>query len=149
MKQETTNFWERVFIRIKNGVDKFLYYDNLFDENVWDIRFSKTNKTKIKYKIEQGPFSLALKTRDDLYKYLWMIIMVVSLVGMLILSRQIGISDREIAQNEYSELIYNHFHHIGDPDAYKAHPYAHTQAQAIDFLIYSFSSCCTNPSMRT
>ena len=139
MKQETTNFWERVFIRIKNGVDKFLYYDNLFDENVWDIRFSKTNKTKIKYKIEQGPFSLALKTRDDLYKYLWMIIMVVSLVGMLILSRQIGISDREIAQNEYSELIYNHFHHIGDPDAYKAHPYAHTQAQAIDLLIYSFS----------
>lgn len=139
MKQETTNFWERVFIRIKNIVDKFLYYDNLFDENVWQIRFSKVNNKNIKYRIEKGPFSLELKTRDDIYKYLWMLLLAISLVGMIILSQRIGISDREIAQNEYSELLYNHFHHIGDPDAYKAHPYAHTQAQILDLLIYSFS----------
>lgn len=139
MKQETTNFWERLFVRIKNHVDKLLYYDNLFDENVWEIRFSKTNKTKIKYQIEKSLFSFELKTRDDIYKYLWMALLVISLVGMLVLSRQIGISDREIAQNEYSELLYNHFHHIDDPDAYKAHPYAHTQAQIVDLIIYSFT----------
>lgn len=138
-KQEITNFWERLFVRIKNYVDKLLYYDNLFDENVWEIRFSKTNKTIIKYKIEKSLFSFELKTRDDIYKYLWMTLLVISLVGMLVLSRQIGISDREIAQNEYSELLYNHFHHIDDPDAYKAHPYAHTQAQIVDLFIYSFT----------
>lgn len=139
MQKETTSIWERLFIRIKNGVDKFLYYDNLFDENVWQIRFSKTKKTKIKYKIEKSQFSFELKTRDDIYKYLWMALLVFSLVGMLILSRQIGISDREVAQNEYSELLYNHFHQIGDPDAYKAHPYARTQAQLVDLIIYSVS----------
>jgi len=139
MKKETTNIWERLFIRIKSVVDKFLYYDNLFDDNVWQVRFSKDQKQKIKYKIEKSQFSLSLKSGDDVFKYLWFILLVVALIGMIVLNQRIGISDREVAQNEYSELIYNHFHHIGDPDAYKAHPYAKTQAQTIDLLIYTCS----------
>lgn len=139
MNQETTSIWERIFIRIKNFVDKLLYYDNLFDDNVWKIRFSKDNKKKLKYKIDKSQFSLSLKTSDDLFKYLWAILLVAALVWMLVLNRQIGISDREVAQNEYSELLYNHFHHIGDVNAYKSHPYAHTQAQIIDLLVYSLS----------
>ena len=137
--KETTNIWDRIFIRIKNVVDKFLYYDNLFDDNVWQVRFSKVNKKKIKYQIEKSQFNLSLKTADDVFKYLWMLLLVVALIWMLVLCQRIGVSDREIAQNEYSELLYNHFHHIGDPDAYRAHPYAHTQAQTIDLLIYSLS----------
>lgn len=139
MSTESKGFWERVFIHVKNAVDKFLYYDNLFDDNVWKIRFSKDNKQKIRYQIEKSQFSLELKTTDDIFKYLWMILLVSALIGMLVLCRQIGVSDREVAQHEYSELLYNHFHHIGDPDAYKVHPYAHTQAQIIDLLIYSVS----------
>lgn len=137
MKKEPTNIWERIFIRIKNVVDRFLYFDNLFDDNVWQVRFSKSSKRKLKYKIEQKRFSLQLKTGDDVFKYLWMLLLAGALVGMLVLSQRIGVSDREVAQNEYSELLYNHFHHIGDPDAYKAHPYAYTQAQTIDLIIYS------------
>ena len=136
--KESASFWDRLFIRIKNGVDKFLYYDNLFDDNIWKIRFSKDNNKNIKYNIEKSQFSLSLKTGDDVFKYLWMLLLVVSLVWMLVLSRHIGISDREIAQTEYSELLYNHFHHIGDTDAYKSHPYAHTQAQIVDLLAFSF-----------
>ena len=97
MSKESTNIWDRLFIRIKNGVDKFLYYDNLFDDNVWNIRFSKDKKQKIKYKIEKSQFDLSLKSGDDVFKYLWMTLLVVSLVWMLVLSRHIGISDREIA----------------------------------------------------
>ena len=93
MEKETTGFWERIFIRIKNFVDKLLYYDNLFDDNVWHIRFSKGNKKKIKYKIEKSQFSLSLKTSDDVFKYLWMLLMAAALVWMLVLSQQIGISD--------------------------------------------------------
>ena len=134
MQKTVANIWERIFIRIKNVVDRFLYYDNLFDDNVWQVRFSKDNKRKLKYRIERERFSMQLKNGDDVFKYLWMILLAGALVGMLVLSQRIGVSDREIAQNEYSELLYNHFHHIGDPDAYKAHPYAHTQAQTIDLL---------------
>ena len=137
MKNEPANIWERIFIRIKNVVDRFLYFDNLFDDNVWQVRFSKSNKRKLRYKIEKERFSLQLKTGDDVFKYLWMILLAGALVGMLVLSQRIGISDREVAQNEYSEMLYNHFHHIGDPDAYKSHPYAHTQAQTIDLIIYA------------
>lgn len=137
MPTESKSFWDRLFIRAKSVVDKFLYYDNLFDDNVWKIRFSKDNKQKIKYQIEKSKFSMQLKTGDDIFKYLWMILLALALVGLLVLNRQIGISDREVAQHEYSELLYNHFHHIGDPDAYKTHPYAHTQAQFIDLITYS------------
>lgn len=137
MKKETTNIWDRLVVRLKSVADKFLYYDNLFDDNIWQVRFSKVNKKKIKYQIEKKQFSLALKTSDDVFKYLWAILLVAALVWMLVLSQRIGVSDREVAQNEYSELLYNHFHHIGDPDAYKAHPYAHTQAQTIDLVMYS------------
>ena len=49
--KESASFWDRLFIRLKNGVDKFLYYDNLFDDNVWNVRFSKDKKEKIKYKL--------------------------------------------------------------------------------------------------
>lgn len=138
MEKKTTNIRERIETRLKSLVDRLLYYDNLFDDNIWKVRFSKVNKKKIKYQIEKSQFSLALKSSDDVFKYLWAILLVVALVWMLVLSQRIGISDREVAQNEYSELLYNHFHHIGDPDAYKAHPYAHTQAQTIDLLTYSF-----------
>ena len=138
MSKESTSIWERLFIRIKNGVDKFLYYDNLFDDHVWDIRFSKDKKENIKYKIEKSQFSFSLKTSNDIFKYLWMILLLVSLIWMLVLSRHIGISDREVAQTEYSELLYNHFHHIGDANAYKLHPYANTQAQLVDLLAFSF-----------
>ncbi len=137
MPTESRSFWERLVIRAKNAVDKFLYYNNLFDDTIWQIRFSKDNKQKIKYQIEKSKFSMQLKTGDDVFKYLWMFLLAAALVWMLVLSRQIGISDREVAQHEYSELLYNHFHHIGDPDAYKAHPYAHTQAQVIDLITYS------------
>ena len=80
MEKETTGFWERIFIRIKNFVDKLLYYDNLFDDNVWQIRFSKGNKKKIKYKIEKSQFSLSLKTSDDVFKYLWMLLMAEAII---------------------------------------------------------------------
>ena len=136
--KESANIWERLFIRLKNVVDKFLYYDNLFDDNVWQIRFSKDQNKKNKYKIEKSQFSLSLRTSDDVFRYLWMLLLVISLVWMLVLSRQVGISDREVAQTEYSELLYNHFHHIGDTDAYKSHPYAHTQAQLVDLISFGF-----------
>ncbi len=137
MSQNITTFWERLFVRIKNVADKYLYYDNLFDDNVWFIRFSKDNRKNIKYQIDKGNFNLALKSGDDIFKYLWMILLAIALVGMILLSQRIGVSDREVAQNNYSELLYNHFHHIGDPEAYKSHPYAQTQAQTIDLLIYA------------
>nr|MCR4827044.1 hypothetical protein [Bacteroidales bacterium] len=57
--KESASFWDRLFVRLKSGVDKFLYYDNLFDDNVWSIRFSKDKKEKIKYKIEKSQFSLS------------------------------------------------------------------------------------------
>ncbi len=137
MKQKITSFWERLFVRIKNVADKYLYYDNLFDDNIWIVRFSKDNRKKLKYQIQKSGFSFALKTMDDVYKYLWMMLLVGTLIGMIVLTQHIGISDREVAQNEYSELLYNHFHHIGDTDAYKSHPYASTQAQTIDLVVYS------------
>ena len=89
MKNEPASIWERIFIRIKNVVDRFLYFDNLFDDNVWQVRFSKSSKRKLKYKIEQERFSLQLKTGDDVFKYLWMLLLAGSLVEVVV--EQFGI----------------------------------------------------------
>lgn len=137
MKKESTNIWERLYVRIKNLADRFLYYDNLFDENVWQIRFSKLKKEKLKYQIAKEGFSFKIKSSDDIYKYLWMLLLLVSLVGMLVLTGSIGISDREVAQDHYSNILYNHFHHIGDNNVLDETPYSKTQAQTIDLIIFA------------
>ena len=80
MEKKTTNIRERIETRLKSLVDRLLYYDNLFDDNIWKVRFSRVNKKKIKYQIEKSQFSLALKSSDDVFKYLWAILLVVALV---------------------------------------------------------------------
>lgn len=108
----------------------------MFDDEVMQFRISK-QRQHLKYKASRGLFSMSIKNSDDIFKYILLIMMLIMLFVMILMSRHVGISDRELEQNRYTELVYNHFHHIGDPDAYKEHPYASTQAQYIDLIIYS------------
>lgn len=136
MGNEKLNIVERFLQIIKQLADRISYSQELFDDDVWKIRLSKNKHHSIKYSVQRKPFTFALKTGDDVYKYLLMISMSVMLVVMLFMSQHVGISTRELEQDHYSELVYNHFHHIGDTEAYKTHPFASTQAQIIDLLVY-------------
>ncbi len=137
MATEKLNIVERLFQVIKQLADRISYSQELFDDDVWKIRLSKKSQRDIKYTVQRKLFTFSLKSGDDIYKYLLMISMVAMLFVMLFMCRNVGISTRELEQDHYSELVYNHFHNIGDPNAYKTHPYSKTQAQLIDLIVYS------------
>ena len=134
---EKLNFAEKLYYFIKKLVNKITYSQDLFDDEIWQIRFSKSHQTHTKYKVDRGLFNLSIRNSDDVFKYLLWISLAAMLMVMVHMSRNVGVSTREIEQNHYSELVYNHFHKIGDADAYKAHPYASTQAQYVDIILYS------------
>lgn len=135
--KENISFSDRVYLKIKQLLQSLTYSRELFADDIWQIRFSNKHQQNLKYSVERKMFTLALKSTDDIYKYLQMVMMALMLVLMVYMSQHIGISTREMEQNNYTELLYNHFHHMGDYDAYKAHPFASTQAQYVDLIIYS------------
>ena len=136
MSEEKLSFGDKIYLLFKQFLNRITYSQNLFDEDVWKLRFSKKQEQR-KYTIEKSLFSFSLKSWDDIFKYLLGISLLVMLVFMVLLSRNVGISEREIEQNAYSELVYNYFHHNVDAKTFHAHPYASTQAQYIDLVLYN------------
>ncbi len=131
---------ERIQVLLKQFFNRITYSQEIFEDDIWSIRLSKKPRQRIRYTTQKKIFSLSLKDKDDIYKYLLLLCMVSMLVVMLTLSKGAGISTREMEQHYYSEMVYNHFHHIGDTQAYRSHPFASTQAQYIDLIVYSFCS---------
>ena len=139
MEKKNLYFVERIIHFVKQLVDKITYSKDLFADDVWKLRVSKQFRQKDKYaSLHKKLFAFSFKEADDFYKYLFIIMMAAMLVNMVFMSRNVGISTRELEQNHYSELVYNHFHHIGDTEAYREHPFASTQAQYIDLILFSF-----------
>ena len=136
MPKEDINFAEKIYILFKQFINRITYSQDLFDEDVWRLRFSKKQEHR-KYTIEKSLFSFSIKSSDDIFKYLLGISLVAMLVFMVLLSRNVGISEREIEQNAYSELVCQHFHHEVDAETFRSHPYASTQAQYIDLLLFN------------
>ncbi|MCR4680485.1 MAG: hypothetical protein K5636_02590 [Bacteroidales bacterium] len=137
MEDKKLNILERFTQVIKQFIDRITYSQELFEDDVWVIRLSKKHQGELKYTVDKKLFSWSLKTGDDVYKYMLLLAMAAMLVVMLLMSRDVGISSRELEQDHYSALVYDHFHHTGDPEAYRTHPYASTQAQYIDLIVYS------------
>lgn len=127
--------WERIYYFFKDIVNRISYSQELFSGDIWKIRFSNKPHQQFTYKNKQSLF--AIKSADDLYKYLLFFVMAGMLLAMLIMCHNIGISTREMEQHHYTELVYNHLHHIGDDKEFQEHPFASTQAQYIDLIVYS------------
>lgn len=137
MNKEKLNISDKIFYAVKHFLDRITYSKELFEDDIWRIRISKQKNVKTKYSTERKIFNFSIKNTDDFFKYAFLIGMIVMLVAMLYMSHFVGVSDREIEQNRYSALVYDHFHNTGDPDAYREHPYASMQAQYVDVIIYS------------
>ncbi len=137
MDAEKLNFAEKIYYFIKKIANKLTYSQDLFDDEIWKIRFSKSHQQRQKYTVDRGLFNLSLRNSDDVFKYMLWISLVVMLAAMIYMSRYVGVSTREIEQNNYSELVYNHIHHTDDANTYKTHPFASTQAQYVDLILYS------------
>lgn len=139
MSSNKLNFFEKIYHYLKQILYRITYSQDLFDDEIWHIRFSKLHQPRRKYTIERKLFSLSLRNADDIFKYLLWFSLVTMLVLMIFMSRDAGISAREIEQNNYSELLYNHLHHTDNEKTYQQHPYAAAQAQYIDLFLYTIA----------
>lgn len=114
---------------------KIKYPINVFEKEVTDIKISNENIKRYRFqKLKKDFFSISLKSKDDSYKYLFYILMVVLLFFLPIWSLQTGISDAEIAAQKQAEALYNYYAHhdqtITTLSEAKHHP------QFVDFI------CC-------
>ena len=87
MEKERLSIIERFFQIIKQLADRITYSQELFDDDVWEIRLSKQAQKNIRYTVKKKLFTFSLKTGDDVYKYLLLISMAVMLVVMLLMAR--------------------------------------------------------------
>lgn len=137
MKKGELNIAERLYHSVKQLLDRVNYSQELFEDDVWTLRIAQKQRQRIRYSARQKQFSLSIRSTDDIFKYLLMIGMGLMLIVMLSMSIRVGVSSHELAQDRYSAQVYDHFHRTGDRDAYQNHPFASTQAQYVDLLVYS------------
>lgn len=126
----------RLFKELYNNlIFKIKYSNNVFKREVLDIRMSEERiQTHALKKFRKDFFSFAIKTKDDLFKYLFYILILVLLVALPILSAEVGVSQTEIRDHQQAELFYSHFTSAHTP--VNDNLYARTHPQFMDFL------CC-------
>ena len=91
---------------------KIKYSQNVFERDILDIRMSEERiQTNALKKFRKDFFTFAIKTKDDIFKYLFYILILVLLVVLPILSSEVGVSQTEIRDQQQAELFYNHFTH--------------------------------------
>ena len=114
---------------------KIKYSRNMFEREILDIRMSEERiRTNALKKFRKDFFSFTIKTKDDLFKYLFYILILVLLVALPIMSVEIGVSQTEINDQQQAELFYNYFtsnHSSAIEDAF-----SQTHPQFADF------ACC-------
>ena len=118
-----------------NLIFKIKYSRNIFEREILDIRMSEERiQANILRKFRKDFFSFSIKSKDDLFKYLFYILILILLVALPFMAAEVGVSETEINDHRQAELFYNHFtsaYTIVDEDIYaQSHP------QFVDFL------CC-------
>lgn len=114
---------------------KIKYPINVFEKEVTDIKLSNENIKRYRFqKLKKDFFSISLKSKDDSYKYLFYILIVVLLFFLPIWSLRTGISDAEIAAQNQAEALYNYYAH--HDQTITTLPEATHHPQFVDFI------CC-------
>lgn len=122
-----------LYQKIKNS---FLNPPVVFEQEVMEIQMSNEKKeTKYNFKnFRKKFFTISIKTKDDVFKYLFYLSMLVFAFLMCLMSLETGVSEKEIQNQHNAELIYNYYA-TGDTAALQK-PFLSTHTQIIDFL------CC-------
>lgn len=116
---------------------KIKYSPNLFEREILDIRMSEERiRTHVLRKFRKDFFSFAIKTKDDIFKYLFYILILLLLVALPILSAEVGVSQTEIADHQQAELFYSHF--TSDKTDVDGDTYAQNHPHFVDFLCCCF-----------
>lgn len=121
-------------------LDFFKYFSrrqSVIGDDVMHIRFAQIKQPKLKYDIRKKFFTFSIKTKDDLFKYLFVALMLILAVYMPWKSTDLGISDMEVQHLQYAEAYYNH--HASNDTAILSMPYFSHHGQFTDNLCYAIT----------
>lgn len=108
---------------------------NIFEDDVADIRMSNENIRHYTFQnLRKEFFSISIKTKDDIFKYLFYFLHIILLVALPYAAINTGISEKEIQQQERAEQLYNFY--ANHDTAITADAYAQRHTQSVDLF------CC-------
>lgn len=124
-----SSLWHQLKFRVR-------YSRNVFEDEVVDIRMSNENIKRYSIQnLRKDFFSISIKTKDDIFKYLFYLVMLFLLVLLPYASIHTGISEKEVEQQERAEMLYAYYAH-NDTTILQSE-YAQTHTQMVDFI------CCS------
>ncbi len=130
LSKRLKEFYNELIFKIK-------YSPSLFEREILDIRMSEERiRTNVLRKFRKDFFSFTIKTKDDIFKYLFYLLILLLLVALPILSAEVGVSQAEIRDHQQAELFYNHF--SADKAAVDGEAYAQSHPHFADFLCCCF-----------
>ena len=126
---------DSIKLRLKKLKYQILYPRSVFEYEVAEIRISNENIRRYRFQhLKKDFFSISIKGKDDVFKYLYYLVILVLLIALPIISVQNGISDKEIEQHHRAELLYQYY--ADNNSEILQYQNAQTQTQFIDFLCY-------------
>ena len=118
-----------------NLIFKIKYSRNVFEREILDIRMSEERiQADVLKKFRKDFFSFTVKTKDDLFKYLFYILILVLLVALPILSVEVGVSQTEVLDSQQAELSYHHL--SSDQTEIPDIAYVQSHPHFVDFCCY-------------
>jgi hypothetical protein len=110
------------------------------EKEVMSIQLSNEKKTFYKIgNFRKKFFTISIKTKDDYFKYLFYLLMIVLALLMGWMCLQTGVSEKEILHNQTAAALYDHLAN-GTSTATQA-PSIQNHLQFVDFLCYCFTKC--------
>lgn len=126
---------DSIKLRLRKLKYQILYPRSVFEYEVAEIRISNENIRRYRFQhLKKDFFSISIKGKDDVFKYLYYLLTLVLLVALPIIGVQNGISDKEIEQHHRAELLYQYYAD-GNTEILE-YSNAKTQTQLVDFLCY-------------
>ncbi|MCQ2279704.1 MAG: hypothetical protein MJZ49_02750 [Bacteroidales bacterium] len=126
---------ESIYHYLKKLKYRILYPLNVFENEVEDIRMSNENIRRYKIQhLRKAFFSISIKGKDDVFKYLYYLLILVLIVLLPFAALRNGISEKEVEQHHRAELLYQYY--ANNNPAILEYTDTQTHTQSIDFLCY-------------
>lgn len=134
MNSKLSELWRKLVILLAD-LFRWFYPHHIFEDEPMEFRFVPLRQRRERYDIKKHFLTFSIKTKDDVFKYGFFLLMIAFVFLMPYLSRNVGVSTREWNQNAYSEAVYQHYQD-GD-ETYKTMPQYSTKGQVADIILVS------------
>lgn len=134
MFSRLSNELRKEIFKLFSVLKGIFHLNQLFGNQVMHLHFVPLRHKQEKYDIRKHYFTFSIKNKNDVYKYLFYLIMLASLVILPMMSLKIGITNSELKYYDISQTVYRYYAE-GDTAIFQI-PELPYQGQSIDNGIY-------------